>query len=471
MPEKQKEQESYVGALSINHKTGNLHAKWFDLQKISSNGEFTFLGAYQGENEYPFKANGIVQSLVANEHHSTCLLAKTSATVGLGFLSDFERENGPQALNSPSVNGEMNLEALGALKGINPFYLPSNAEDSLDELCEYSWQDVIEGVCNDFYRAGNGFMEVARDTSGTVTGLWHLPFYEMRAYVEDLAGRNWHWRLKNQYGTKTSLNEDVIMARWGDKERLLESVEDGSIQSTGINVEGVDTENLHEVIHFRNSMGLHKIYGFPEWLGASQAIELVSALMQYKYDFFLNRGVPEFAVFVTGARVGADDWKKIEDAIRDNVGPTNSHKSFALNLGQKDVEIQVEKLGLDGKADTGVFKDKESLQSDIVTAHRVPPLLGNILIPGKLGASNEFPNALMAFQALTINGNQKTFQNTLAKTLGSSEAGLGLTKEDLIFRKITDLIDLGKADTISRMRENVTEAQAEGRDIEDGLKD
>lgn len=468
MEDHKKEEQTYVGTMSINRNTQDLHFKWVNLTKAQYDIGSSFLGACQGENPYPFKPEGILQTLVSNEYHSTCLLAKTSATVGLGFLSDYERENGPQALNSPNVNGDMNTDALGALAGINPFYLPSKAEEELDKLCEYSWQDVIEAIGNDFFRSGNGYMEVARDKSGKVTGLWHLPFHEMRAYVEDMTGRNWHWRLKNQYGTSTV--GDVVMARWGDKDRLVKAIDSGGILVGG-NIPDDPEESIHEVIHFRNTMGLHKIYGFPEWLGASQAIELVSALMQYKYDFFLNRGVPEFAIIVTGARIGKEDWKEIESAIQSNVGAGQSHKSFALNLGQKDVNVQIEKLGLDGKSDTGIFKDKESLQTDIVTSHRVPPLLGNILIPGKLGSTNEFPNALMSFQILTVHPNQKIFQNTLGKTLGSSEAKLGLSKEDLIFRKVTDSIDIGKADTISRMRENVSEAQSEGRDLSDGLKD
>ncbi len=103
----------------------------------------------------------------------------------------------------------------------------------------------------------------------------------------------------------------------------------------------------------------------------------------------------------------------------------------------------------------------------------MPPLLAGILIPGKLGATNELPNALLASQTLVCGQAQRNIKQILGKTLGNSalNGGLDLKIEDFAFRKISEEIDIGQMDTVSRMRETIPEAKKKGCKIEDGLKD
>jgi len=427
-------------------------------------------GLREGLNEYPFKASGINKATFSNPHHSSCLSAKVNATVGLGFLSDEERKNGPQALNSSAVSGEQDPKKSAATSLLNPFYLPSKVDEVLDPVCEVSWNNTLMSVGHDFVRSGNGYFEVAREKSnpidGKIVAIWWIPWSSTRPYVEDDTGRHWHWTLRD-------LNSGYIaLAQFGKKKEMIERIENNTFSDAGAtNIgEKVDPYDIHEVIHVPNPMGLHEIFGYPEWLAASAPMELIGAMMKYKFDFFTNRGVPEYALIVTGGKVKKENWDKIVKSLNRHVGAGNSHKSWALNLEDPDVVVKIEKLAMESTADTGIFKDKESLQADVVTAHRMPPLLGNILIPGKLGASNEFINSLLSFQLLTINSLQRIFQQILSATLGAG-GGLGLERNDFILRKITDLIDVGKAETISRMRQELPQAKAEGRDVDEGLKD
>ena len=131
-----------------------------------------------------------------------------------------------------------------------------------------------------------------------------------------------------------------------------------------------------------------------------------------------------------------------------------------------------QKLGLEGKSDDDFGKTKESLAASIITAHGVPPLLAGVQLPGKLGANNELPNALMAFQILLVGPGQRLFQQTLGTTLGHPDHGVSkLTIKDFAFQRITDQIDLQAADTVGRMRTPMAQANAEGRDISAGVKD
>ena len=123
----------------------------------------------------------------------------------------------------------------------------------------------------------------------------------------------------------------------------------------------------------------------------------------------------------------------------------------------------------DSGTDDKFSKMKETLALSIVSAHRVPPLLAGIQIPGKLGAVNELPNALKGFQSLVIEQAQRLFQQTLGNTLGQD--GTGLTIEDFEFQKITEVFDIENMDTVARMRQSPMQAKAEGRDLSQGVKD
>lgn len=380
-------------------------------------------GVSLGRKPHPFDFDAARKFKLNNVQHSTCINASKQALVGLGFESD-------------------------------------GTEDKLDPLCEISWQDTIGDAAEDFLDTGNGYIEVVRD-GDKITGLHHLPATDTDIYIED-AMYHRHYRVRSRGEAGSSIS-GRIFARFGERDALMTRLQ----QELGGNT------NVSEVIHFRQSTNMNRWYGYPRWLAATASIELMQALHQFSFDFFINRGVPEFILFIKGGQVDKADWAKIETAMKANIGLGNSHKSMALNLANSEMEVQVERLALDGTGDSTMLRDmSETLATSIVSAHGVPPLLAGILIPGKLGSTNELPNALQAFQALTIGPFQKTFSKTMAVTLGNPtfNGGLGLSKESFKLKRILDEIDLGTMDTVSRMRETVPEAKAKGRDLSAGLK-
>ena len=150
-------------------------------------------------------------------------------------------------------------------------------------------------------------------------------------------------------------------------------------------------------------------------------IELKMCLKQYKYDYFNNRGVPEILITATGGTVSKEMWTNIENIVKANIGLGNTQKSAAINLDNPEIKFDVLKLGAESKAEDDYEPVSNALALQIVSVHGVPPLLAGILIPGKLGASNELPNAMMAFQQLRISKAQKIFTRMLGKTLGDKE--------------------------------------------------
>ncbi len=428
-------------------------------------------GVNLGIQEHPYDFSQVKSFSTGNEHHSACLHAKVAATVGLGFIDSQESVviEDPVAEATPPVGTDPATglpagEMLPMPKTTKKF-TDSKVDLAMNPLCMISTTDLLHDICEDFWVTGNGYIEVVRPKGSLdeIVGLHHLPSEESHVFLED-TDYNFH------YVIKTGEGPERRFARFGDHEEFAKRA---GADGGGFDMpeDAQSDEFISEVIHFRQPTSRSRWYGFAKWLAAVPPIELSQMLMQWKYDFFLNRGVPEFIFLLTGQKLKADDWKKVEDALKANIGLGNSHKSLALNISNPEVKVTIEKLAAESKGEDTFATTKEALALSVVTAHQVPPLLAGIQIPGKLGATNELPNALMAFQLLVIGPAQRQFQQTLATTLGADNGVEGLGGEDFAFTKITEEIDLGSMDTVSRMRQTVPEAEAEGRDMDEGLKE
>jgi len=314
----------------------------------------------------------------------------------------------------------------------------------------------------DFVQTGDGYMEVVRKDSkanGEIIGLHHVPATVTWVNIENRKYQR-HYEVIHSDTDASALYAGAHkFAAFGDLDGFLRRNTNAKPEETS------------EIIHFRNPSSLSRWYGMPNWLAAVAAIELKQCLYQYNYDFFLNRGVPEFLLFVTGGDLGEENLEELKKLLMSHIGLGNSHKSGVFNIPQENINIVLERLGLDsGSGEDGFTKKSETLALDIVTAHQVPPVLAGIQIPGKLGATNEMINAMMAFQTLVIGPAQKTIMTILNNTLGNSlyNAGIDLGSGAFDLKTILDEIDLQKADTAGRMRE---EAAGSKRDLSAGLKD
>lgn len=410
-----------------------------------------------GIQPHPFNFNALYDLQKANEHHAACINAKVRSTVGLGH---------PDADENTGMH---------------------RVDEVLNPLCDSTWQETIMDVAEDYHQAGNGYLEIVR-RGEDIEGVFHLPASWVYPVFE--GGRDKHYIINPaNVGAGEGASEATVMASFGDKADFIRRMNNPSLRNrtaqgrlrlyadSGFltNTDLSDPDLVSEVIHFRRPTSMSKFYGFPNWLGAVASIELVQMLMQYNFDFFLNRGVPELMMFLIGSGVESSDMDEIQKTMKANIGLGNSHKSAAFNFktDPESLRVQIEKLmGESGLNDDAFNSMRENLATGIVSAHGVPPLLAGIQIPGKLGATNELPNALMAFQVLLVGPDQRLISQKLTATLGNSQySNLGLTSQDFRFKKITDEFNLDAMDTMARMRQTAPEAAAEDRDLTAGVRD
>ena len=370
--------------------------------------------AHVGRKYHPFDMNKAIELKDFNIHHSTCIETKRDAMIGLGFVED-------------KVN------------------------EVLDPLCEVSFHHVLNDMVEDYWQTGNSYIEVVRENPGVenspILALYPVKSSIVYKNVPDPEEGSWYWEILNE---GDDLLPEAKFAQFGDWERLAEF-------------------GTSELISLPKPTSRDRWYGWPDWLSAAPMIELASSMTQHSFDYFLNRGVPEFMLFLTGGMVDKNAFADLEKQLKAHIGLGNSFKSSVFNFANSELNIQLEKLGVDnGMVGPEFSAQHETVALSIVTAHRVPPLLAGIQTPGKLGATNELPNALMAFQTLIIGQAQNSLSAVMNRTLANPEVngGLSLSSDDFELNTIVDEFDLQAMDTMGRMQEPVT---GSNRDLSQGL--
>ena len=373
-----------------------------------------------GIKPHPFNMEAASNFEHENVHHAICIETKVASTIGLGLKTE-------------------------------------KTEDILDDLCRVTWQDEIEPAISDYWGTGQGYIEVVRDSAmKEITGLYHAYSPDFKYVAED-SYNEWHWIKSARDG-----GQEKRFARFGDLKGFKERLGKARIIQ--------DDVKYSELIWIPRPSKFSRFYGFPDWLSAVPLIELNQMVVQYNFDFFLNRSVPELIMWVTGGKVNDELWEEIQQSLLSGIGYGNSHKTMAINLEREEMNIGVEKLG-SSEQQEGMFGDLTGVLSQhIVTAHGVPPALANILIPGKMGSTNELPNGIMAFQAMKIARTQKHVSRIMKKTLGGKDGVPGLKRNDFKLKTLLEEIDMGEADTVSRMKDELPVAKAKGRDLKAGLK-
>jgi hypothetical protein len=407
-----------------------------------------------------------------NATHSICLDAKRSSSVGLGHRD-------------------------------------RDIHEKLDPLTRFGWQDVLDSVADDYWEGGEGFIEVVfgEDSSGNrvISGLHHLEGDRVQIVLEEPDNsEDYHYMVEGDVGSGGIL----VMARWGDLDDLkarfgvVEGLEAQTVPASEASsvrrLTGYGTIVDSEIIHWRQPTNRSRYHGYPDYMAAVPSIELVQCMTQHEFDFYFNRGVPEFILFLIGKNMG-DCWGQVTNLIKGSQGLGNSHKTGAINIpgDPEEVVVQLEKLAMEDAANSGFAEKSNTLDMRICTAHGMPPQLANIALPGKMGSANEGPNAMLTFQMRKLGQAQKALSSLLASTLGDKQTSLAqpegapvkLSRDQFLakdakpmddngmpqfvqpgngFATILDGMTLGAQQTMAKMQDP---AAATDRNPDDGLLD
>ena len=393
-------------------------------------------------------------------HHSSCIQAKLNSAVGLGFVS--EGEDIQQAAEDPNVSPqEVGMKVQSLLSG--EAYVESNVDKKIDPLTLNGFANELFAWVGDFLDCGTGYLEVVRDNGDSIVGVNWIPVQDMYVYVVRDPKTHRAFIFYRYVGKGIVTGYQRYFSIFGKKNRTL-------VQNFFYSTEPEQQKLVSEVIPLYMPTNRSKYYGYPDWLSAAPVIDLLRRALQYKSDWFVNRGVLDYIFHLAGS-MKTDEWKKVVSYINSAVGTGNKFKALAVKTNQ-EATSSVHHLSDSGNKEDQFFKDLDTFSQFIVSAHRVPPVLANILIPGKLGASNETIQALVAFQLLVAGPIQKNIERTLARTLGGDEGIKGLKSEDFRLVPVTSQFNITGMDAVASARSEAKDGDTnEDRDFSQGKKE
>lgn len=360
--------------------------------------------------EQPFSFPGATLFRQFNAHHGACLDILPTLTLGAGFHSGFK------------------------------------IEDALDPLCgSGSFLDELVSAIDNRYELGQGYLEIVRedpsDSRSEIQGVHWLQaekMFRLEAPAMEDGRRKMHLRgfaespetafaSTLSAGSLSTIPTSVgpIHAPFGFAKEF--------IREHDLDAEHVS--QMSEVIDFRVRCTRNTAYGIPRWLSATTGLELMQAGIQHEFDYFYNRGMPHWLLFLNGAKISNEVWLKMLAEMQQHVGEGNSFKGAMFNIEEEGLKPEMFQLGSSETTKSRYVENSDEMAMHVVTAHGVPPKLASVVLPGRIGATNEMVMEIWAFQVTRLFHEQRHISKVLARTLGNPDCGgrqLGLSKEDFL---------------------------------------
>ena len=297
--------------------------------------------------EPPYQLPQLMEWIDLDTIHSSCVRVKTQDAIGMGYYLEAKEEE-----RMDNKDEDMNYQSLMT------FFSLVNPNEDISAM--------LEKVFMDYEGCGNGYIEVSRGMDGKVNALYHINATTMR-WCGDKK------RLVQRVGTnyvyfKPSGDEGILNSKTGNYVQSVRQAEDAA----------------NEVIVINQYSWKSIYYGIPEWLPAVYAMFGEMKEREYNLDFFINFGVPAYAVILEGVTLNPEVDEEIKKFFETTLKESN-YKTLTLSC-PKGGKIKFEPLNVDAKEASFRMYHADNTNT-ILAAHRVPPYRVGIVVEGKLGGS------------------------------------------------------------------------------------
>jgi len=243
-------------------------------------------------------------------------------------------------------------------KLLEVFLKRPNDEDSLKEL--------ISSCITDLQTIGDFSLEVARNNSGKVAKLFHVPsntIYRNKDMDRFVQKRN------NKVVWFTPFNSGIIVdSKTGEEKEVSPKLQ------------------ANELIFKKLYNGSSSYYGRSPMLSCVGAIQSSIAAEEYNLAFFENRGIPDYAVLLTGEWEEGSVRKLSSYLSKELKGVENSHRTMCLQIPEGS-KAEFEKL--DDRSKEGSFRlYAEDLDDKILAVYKVPRCKVSIQRVGKISGTD-----------------------------------------------------------------------------------
>lgn len=260
-----------------------------------------------------------------------CIVAYVNNIDGFGYEFQFTGKEGDQVSEAAKKEKDWLTE----------YFNKVNEKESITSLrC---------AVRLDIETTGNGYIEVVRDESGDIVGLYHVPaaYVRMQYITEDQkpvevkveltrkGGTTKEYTVEKYFRRYAMISPDGRSLRWFKEYGDTRSMDAVTGAYAGGDEEPQSASNddkktsvvASEIIHFKIG---NDLYGAPRWVGASLTALGMTAADRINYDLFGNQMVPPMVVMVSGGELNDESLAELVDMFYSRKGIENYHKCLLL---------------------------------------------------------------------------------------------------------------------------------------------
>lgn len=197
----------------------------------------------------------------------------------------------------------------------------------------------FRAAVTDYLSFGNAYLEVVRNRLGAITRLSHVPALNMRVLT---CGKGFRRLLPG--------GEHIDFSR-------------------------------RQMIQIREYDEIQQIYGMPDWLGGLQSALLNEDATLFRRRYFVNGAHLGYILYTSDPKLAPATRKALEDRFRDGKGVGNFKSAYIHipNGGEKSIQI----IPIGDISQKDEFQNIKSISAtDVLTAHRVPPVLMGVVPQG-----------------------------------------------------------------------------------------
>ncbi|HUU56031.1 MAG TPA: phage portal protein [bacterium] len=259
-------------------------------------------------------------------------------------------------------------EAKKELERLQALFPGEEGEIVIDPRHRLPFVEIAARWLTDDLGLGNGYLEVLRNRKKEIDGFAHLPGHTMR--IRPAGG--------------------FVQIRSGKKVYFKEFGDDRDIDfETGKEGASEPKKQANEVIHILEYSSRSDYYGIPQYVSATPAILGSREAAEYNYYFFVNNGVPRFAILVNGGSLSKDSEKSIREYLEANTrGVTNAHKVLVLEAAINEqvlskfsgrVSVQLKPLTVGVTEDASFLNYRQANDDEVRGTFRLHPIfLGQV---------------------------------------------------------------------------------------------
>ncbi|QDP64925.1 MAG: putative portal protein [Prokaryotic dsDNA virus sp.] len=267
-----------------------------------------------------------------------------------------------------------------------------------------SMDDVAKKVLSDFWKIGNGYMEV-------VVGQGYLNFFHQDGTTARVHKDGKHILLHPDWEHARQHPEDLRKVPIYPE---FKKESNGSIYRT--------------MVHFTDYESTYYYYGMPDYCAALDHIKIANQIGVYNLTRFKNGFMPS-AIVELNADMGEDEAQDfIDDAVAKLTGAgDNSKILFIAKNGDGDATS----VNIINDTSDGSFMELQKITNDnIISAHRWNPALSGIQVAGQLGNNQQILTAYDIAMCTVIKEPQMMFLKCIKKILKIEK---GINASDLHF--------------------------------------